>query len=94
MSRTIDLGVRFDYYEPEVKSYADLPDDLSLFPLAVTESGADRYRVGLFATWWQSPFARFRLGYTHESGNDMGSRLDMATLQLVFAAGPHKHERY
>ena len=94
VSRTIDLGVRFDYYEPEVKSYADLPDDLSLFPLAVTESGADRYRVGLFATWWQSPFARFRLGYTHESGNDMGSRLDMATLQLVFAAGPHKHERY
>jgi hypothetical protein len=94
VSRTVDLGVRLDYYQPEVKSYADLSESLSLFPLAVTDSDAERYRLGLFATWWQSPFAMFRLGYAHESGSGMGAREDMVTLQLVFAAGPHKHERY
>jgi hypothetical protein len=98
VSRTIDLGVRLDFYQPEVKSYATWTDALgivhSLAPLAVTDSGAERYRVGLFATWWQSPFAKFRLGYAHEGGSGMGANLDMATLQLVFAVGPHKHERY
>ncbi|MBW1684798.1 MAG: hypothetical protein JRS35_07000 [Deltaproteobacteria bacterium] len=94
VSRTVDLGVRLDFYQPEVKSYANLSESLSLFPLAVTDRGAERFRLGLFATWWQSPFARFRLGYAHESGSGMGARQDMVTLQLVFAAGPHKHERY
>jgi len=94
VSRTVDLGVRLDFYQPEVKSYANLSDALSLFPLAVTDDDAERYRLGFFATWWQSPFARFRLGYAHENGGGMGAREDMVTLQLVFAAGPHKHERY
>jgi hypothetical protein len=95
VSRTIDLGTRFDFYRPEIKSYADLSDRLSLFPLAVTDGGSKRYRLGTFATWWQSPFVRFRAGYAYEGGSgSMGNDRHIATLQTVFAAGPHKHERY
>jgi hypothetical protein len=94
VSRTIDLGARFDYYRPEAKSYAALGGGLSLFPLAVTDSGSERYAVGVFATWWQSPFVRFRVGYSHERGSGMGADEHIATFQTVFAAGPHKHERY
>jgi hypothetical protein len=95
VSRTIDLGARFDYYRPEVKSYAELSDLLSLFPLAVTDGGTERYHLGAFATWWQSPFVKFRLGYAYEgSSGSMGEDRHIATFQTVFAAGPHKHERY
>jgi hypothetical protein len=48
----------------------------------------------MFATWWQSPFVRFRVGYAHERGSGMGADEHIATFQTVFAAGPHKHERY
>lgn len=95
VSRTVDLGVRFDCYRPEVKSYAELSDLLSLFPLAVTDGGSRRYRLGTFATWWQSPFVRFRVGYAYEDGSgSMDDDRHIATFQTVFAAGPHKHERY
>jgi hypothetical protein len=95
VSRTVDLGARFDFYRPEVKSYAHLSDPLSLFPLAVTDGGTKRYLSGLFATWWQSPFVRFRVGYAYEGGSgSMGDDQHIATFQTVFAAGPHKHERY
>ncbi len=93
VSRTIDLGTRLDYYQPDTKYYAGLTG-LSLFPLAVTADDANRYRLGAFVTWSQSPFVKFRAGYAYEDGNEMGVAEHSATLQVVFAAGPHKHERY
>jgi hypothetical protein len=94
VSRTVTLGTRFDYYRPEIKEYAALTDDLSLSPLAVTDNDAKRYQVGVMATWFQSPWVKFKLGYAYEGGTGLGEDQRIATFQAVFAAGPHKHERY
>lgn len=91
VSRTVEIGTRFDYYEPDAKLYAT-PDLMS--PLAVAEADAYRWLVAPYITWWQSPFVKFRLEYEHEDGDYMGVREDRVLLQCVFAAGPHKHERY
>jgi hypothetical protein len=94
LSRTIEVGVRYDYFTPDTKDYASLNDELSLAPHAVTESDAYRQLVGAWLTWWQSPFVKFRGGYSFEEGKGMGPDVHLVTLQMVFAAGPHKHERY
>jgi len=91
LSRTLELGLRADYFEPDTKGYADLGD---LAPLAVTRSGARRWQIGPYVTWHASPFVRFRLEYNHADGDHMGSPEDMLFFQTIFAAGPHKHERY
>jgi hypothetical protein len=93
VSRTIVLGVRGDYFEPDVKGYAD-SEIVSFSPLAVTEDGADRWQVSPYVTWHQSPFVHFRAEYNHQDGNNTGPEKDMVWLQCIFAAGPHKHERY
>jgi hypothetical protein len=94
LSRTIEFGVRYDYFAPAVKDYASLSAGSSLAPLAVTESDAYRQLAGAWLTWWQSPFVKFRGGYSYEGGEGMGPDVHLVTLQMVFAAGPHKHERY
>jgi hypothetical protein len=94
MSRTIEIGVRYDYFAPDTKDYASVNSELSLAPLAVTESGAYEQLAGAWLTWWQSPFVKFRGGYTFANGKGTGSDFHSVTLQMVFAAGPHKHERY
>ena len=93
VSRTIDIGIRLDYYCPEVKSYAAITD-LSLYPLAVTEDDSYRTLTGVYATWHQSSFVKYRIEYNYEDGDGMGDPINRITLQCVFAAGPHKHERY
>ena len=93
VSRTVDVGGQFGYYRPEVKGYASTVD-LSLSPLAVTEDGAHRWLGALYLTWWQSPFVKYRVQYEHEDGAGTGDPVDRVVFQCVFAAGPHKHERY
>jgi len=93
LSRTWDVGIRLDYYEPDYKSYAGEPE-ISLAPLAWPEHGAYRWQVGPYITWYQSPFVRLRLEYDHEDGHGMDEAVDRIMLQMIFAAGPHKHERY
>ncbi len=92
LSRTTEAGVRFDYYEPDVKSYASTPG-LSLSPLAVTTTGAHQWQISPYITWWQSPWVKWRAEYDYRQGKGLpdDSRL---LLQCTFAAGPHKHERY
>lgn len=93
LSRTVDAGIRVDYYEPDVKAYADLPD-LSLAPLAVAESGAHQWFFAPYLTWYQSPWVHWRLEYDHLASHKMGPDEDTIILQCTFSAGPHKHERY
>ena len=93
LNRTLEAGIRADYYEPDVKAYADIPG-LSLAPLAVTESGAHQWLVAPYVTWWQSPWVRWRLEWDHQISNHMGPDEDLISLQCTYAAGPHKHERY
>ncbi len=92
LNRTVTLALRFDYYHPEVKSYADAQNPL-LSSVATTED-AYRQQTGINLTWHQSPFVKFRAGYAYSSGRGTGADENMVRLQMVFAAGPHKHERY
>ena len=93
LSRRWVIGVRGDYYEPDTKDYAALPG-LSLAPLAYTSSGVCRWGITPYVTWYQSPWVRVRFEYEHLDGHGTGEAVDGATLQLTFAAGPHKHDRY
>jgi len=92
VTRTIDIALRFDYYRPATKSYADVPG----MPLSqvVTTGNAYRQQTGVHLTWSQSPFVKFRAGYTYANGRGTGAHENTVGLQIVFAAGPHKHERY
>ena len=93
LNRTLDAGLRLDYYQPDVKPYASLPG-LSLAPLAVTESGAHQWLFAPYVTWYQSPWVHWRLEWDHQNNHKMGPDEDALYLQCIFAAGPHKHERY
>ena len=63
-------------------------------PLALDSGGPYRWQVGPYVTWWQSPWVRLRLEVDWIDGRGTGPRELVAFLQLTFAAGPHKHERY
>lgn len=52
-----------------------------------------RWAATAYMTWWQSPWVRLRLQYTHAQGGHRAME-DRLVLQFVFAAGPHKHDRY
>jgi hypothetical protein len=90
ISRTVDIGIRADYFRPDSKGYADS----SMSPLAVTGDNPYMWQIGPYITWWQSPFVKFRVEYNHAEGNGVDVPRDVIWLQAIFAAGPHKHERY
>ena len=94
ISRTIDVGIRGDFYVPDTKSYANLSDLLSLSPLAVTGDDPHLWQIGPYITWWQSPFVKFRAEYNYSDGKGIENPEHVIWLQAIFAAGPHKHERY
>jgi len=94
ISRTIDIGVRGDFYVPDTKSYANLSSSLSLSPLAVTSDNPYLWQISPYITWWQSPFVKFRVEYDYSNGKGIENPEHVIWLQAVFAAGPHKHERY
>jgi hypothetical protein len=94
ISRTIDIGIRGDFYVPDTKSYADISGSPSLSPLAVTIDNPYLWQIGPYITWWQSPFVKFRVEYDYSDGKGIRNPEHIIWLQAVFAAGPHKHERY
>jgi hypothetical protein len=94
ISRTIDIGIRSDFYVPDTKSYANLSSSLSLSPLAVTGDNPYIWQIGPYITWWQSPFVKFRVEYDYSNGKRIENPEHIVWLQLIFSAGPHKHERY
>jgi len=93
ISRTVDIGFRGDYYKPDSKKYAELPGT-AITPLAYSGSNVYRWQIGPYITWHQSPFVKFRCEYDHADGQGMEKPEDVLWLQMIFAAGPHKHERY
>lgn len=90
--RTLALGMRVDYYQPNVKPYATGTTTLS--PLAVTEDGAQAWQFSPYVTWEQSPYVHFRVEYDYANAHGMDMADNVVWLQCVFAAGPHKHDRY
>jgi len=94
VSRTVEIGIRGDYYVPDTKGYADLHGSLSMSPLAVTSGSPYIRQVGPYITWWQSPFVKFRVEYDYSDSKGIENPEHIVWLQCIFAAGPHKHERY
>jgi hypothetical protein len=56
----------------------------------------DSYVWGVtpYLTWWQSEYVRLRAEYGYLEDGLTGESTDRFTLQLTWAAGPHKHETY
>ena len=93
ISHTVDIGIRGDFFAPDTKDYAGIPG-YSLSPLAVRGDNPHLWQVGPYITWQQSPFVKFRLEYNYADGKGIESPEHIVWLQAIFAAGPHKHERY
>jgi hypothetical protein len=93
VSRTVELGVRYDYFQPDTKVYAAL-NEYTMAPHAYCCDETDQHLAAAWLTWWQSPFVKFRGGYTYETTATDDTDVHSVTFQMVFAAGPHKHERY
>jgi hypothetical protein len=91
LNRRLELGLRLDYYQPDRKDYAGL--DGSLAPHAFS-GDVDFWQVTPYFTYQQSPFVKYRLEYSHLERRRLEEPEDSLILQLIFAAGPHKHERY
>jgi len=91
LNRKLDIGVRLDYFRPDSKDYAVLGSWLAphAFPVQV-----DQWQIGPYITWIQSPWVRWRIEYNHLDSGDLFEPVDIIYFQLVFAAGPHKHDRY
>ncbi|HEX6862448.1 MAG TPA: hypothetical protein VF414_06520, partial [Thermoanaerobaculia bacterium] len=53
-------------------------------------------RWGVFPnlTWWQSEYVRLRAEYGFVKDDLSGDKENRFSLQLTWAAGPHKHETY
>ena len=93
VARNVDIGIRYDYYEPDSKGYAAIPG-ASLIPLAYTAKDAYRWQICPYITWWQSEWVKFRCEYDYADGRGMERPEHVVMFQAIFAAGPHKHERY
>ena len=91
VSRTVDLGIHVDFYQPSIKKYADS----SLWPHALSGVGSAYVaQAGPYITWHQSPWVRFRLQCDYVDGHNMSKPQYVVSFQITFAAGPHLHERY
>jgi hypothetical protein len=88
------LGIRGDYFAPDEKPYASM-NGSPVSPFAYASDNPYRWQVAPYITWWQSEFVRFHLEYNYANGQGMSEEPAHAVyFQVVFAAGPHKHERY
>jgi hypothetical protein len=73
-----NLGLRFDHTQP----------------FEVSNSGKYMYQIVPYVTWWESHWVRLRLQYSYKNSNVLDKADQFLRLQVTWAAGPHKHERY
>jgi len=93
VDNNVYLGIRGDYYNADSKAYADMYSD-TINPFAYTASDAFVWQISPYVTIWQSEFVRFHVEYSYTDGHTIQEPGHTVGLQMVFAAGPHKHERY
>jgi hypothetical protein len=93
LSRSWEGGLRLDYFEPDTEPAAGSAG-ISLAPLAVATREPRQLLSALYITWYQSPWVHWRVEWDRLVQNDLGPDDDTFWLQCIFAAGPHKHERY
>ncbi len=67
-------------------------------PFSLENKGDYLYQVSPYLTWEQSHWVKLRLQYNwlNNNFNSLNPEFsnDTARLQIVFAVGPHKHDRY
>ena len=71
-------GIRFDYTQPFEEN----------------NSSKYQYQMAPYITWEQSHWVRFRLQYNYLNGSEMPEAINTLRFQIVWAVGPHKHDRY
>lgn len=62
-------------------------------PFTEDNKGHYIYQVAPYVTWYESPWVKMRFEYEYEDG-DLIEGIHRGIVQAVFAAGPHKHDRY
>lgn len=90
----IDSFAGFTYLEARLGAYVILGARFDIGQIPQVDGGDWYWQASPYLTIWQSHFAYFRLQYnaTWESGRR--DPIHAALFQTVFAAGPHKHEKY
>lgn len=72
------IGARFDY----------------TLPFEANNSSKYLYQIVPYIVWNQTHWVKFRLQYNYLNGTEMSQSINTIALQVVFAVGPHKHDRY
>ena len=72
------VGTRIDYTQP----------------FETNNSQKYSYQIVPYITWWQSNWVKLRLQYNYLNGTEIPTAQNTIRLQIIFAAGPHKHDRY
>jgi hypothetical protein len=72
------VGTRFDYTQP----------------FETNNNSKYEWQIVPYITWWQSNWVRLRLQYNYLNGSVLAAGQNTIRLQVTFAAGPHKHDRY
>lgn len=92
---TIDAWGAYAYgeYKFNERLYAGLRFDYAV-PFKPDNSGKEMTQIVPYITWWQSHWFRMRLQYNYLDGNVFSEASRTLRLQLTWAMGPHKHERY
>ncbi|MEJ2054307.1 MAG: hypothetical protein P8X42_10335 [Calditrichaceae bacterium] len=78
LSERWQAGVRLDYTQPFVL------DNDNMYV----------YQVVPYITWWQSHWVKLRLQFNYADGKNTVIPDNVLRFQIVWAAGPHKHDRY
>ena len=78
VARRWEVGARFDW----------------TMPFSVDNDGKHVFGVQPYVNWWQSPWVRTRLLYAYTNSDLVQDDDHRLLLQVTFAVGPHKHERY
>lgn len=78
LSRRLIVGARVDMAQPP-ESYND---------------DAYLWQMVPYITFWQSEYVYLRLQWNHLEGKNIDEKDDRIFLQINWALGPHKHEKY
>ncbi len=72
------VGTRFDYSQP----------------FELDNGSKYTYQIIPYITWWQSHWVKMRLQFNYMDGNVLSESTGTLRLQMIWAVGPHKHDRY
>lgn len=78
LSRRLYAGTRLDYTQP----------------FEAGNRGEYVWQLVPYFTFLQSPWVKLRLQYNYTDGSSMKKTAHAVFFQMIWSAGPHKHERY